>query len=106
MPPIALLAQVLRVDRALGSAALASSDAVKKLGFYKGELETWAETVERGVREGMDLNGVWEMLREQDPILRLSAEGDDSRRRTAIPNIIGLVEYTKWKLKEEAAKSS
>ncbi len=48
MPPIALLAQVLRVDRALGSAALASSDAVKKLGFYKGELETWAETVERG----------------------------------------------------------
>ena len=81
-------------------------DAVKKLGFYREELQTWAEVVEKGVKEGMDHNGVWEMLKEQDPILRLSLDEDDSRRRTAMPNIIGLMEYTKWKLKEEAAKSS
>ncbi len=83
-----------------------SYDAVKKLTFYRGELSLWAEVVERGVREGMDLNGVWELLKEQDPILRLSAEDDDSRRRAAVPNIVGLMEYVKWKLKEEAAKSS
>ncbi len=80
-----------------------SYDAVKKLSFYKGELETWGEVVESGVREGLDLNGIWELLKEQDPLLRLSLDGDDSKRRTAIPNIIGLIEYTKWKIKEETA---
>jgi glyoxylase-like metal-dependent hydrolase (beta-lactamase superfamily II) len=83
-----------------------SYDAVKKLTFYRGELETWVEVVESGVREGLDLNGIWELLKEQDPLLRLSLDDDDSRRRTAIPNIIGLVEYTKWKLKEEATHAS
>ncbi|MGD0805072.1 MAG: MBL fold metallo-hydrolase [Candidatus Bathyarchaeia archaeon] len=83
-----------------------SYDAVKKLVFYRGELQTWGEVVGRGVKEGLDLNGIWELLKEQDPILRLSLDEDGNRRTTAIPNIIGLVEYTKWKLKEEVAKSS
>jgi glyoxylase-like metal-dependent hydrolase (beta-lactamase superfamily II) len=83
-----------------------SYDAVKKLTFYKGELQTWIEVVERGVKEGLDLNGIWELLIEQDPILRLSVDEDDSKRRTAIPNIIGLVEYTKWKIKDEVDKTS
>jgi glyoxylase-like metal-dependent hydrolase (beta-lactamase superfamily II) len=78
-----------------------SYDAVKKLTFYRSELKTWIEVVEMGVREGLDLNGVWELLKEQDPILRLSINGDDSRRRMAIPNIIGIIEFTKWKLKED-----
>jgi glyoxylase-like metal-dependent hydrolase (beta-lactamase superfamily II) len=80
-------------------------DAEKKLRFYKEELETWNEVVEAGVKEEMDRNGVWELLKERDPILRLSLDEDDSRRRTAIPNIIGLMEYTKWKIKEAASKA-
>jgi len=83
-----------------------SYDAVKNLSFYRGELQLWAEIVERGVREGLDLNGIWEMLKEQDPILRLSVEEDDSRRSAAFPNIVGLVEYMKWRLKEEVGKVS
>jgi glyoxylase-like metal-dependent hydrolase (beta-lactamase superfamily II) len=83
-----------------------SYDAVKKLVFYRGELQTWGEVVGRGVKEGLDLNGIWELLKEQDPLLRLSLDEDGNRRMTAIPNIIGLVEYTKWKLNEEVAKSS
>jgi len=78
---------------------------VKKLTFYRSELETWCEVVERGVREGLDLNGIWEVLKEQDPLLRLSLD-DDGRRRIAIPNIMGLIEYTKWKMKEESEQSS
>jgi glyoxylase-like metal-dependent hydrolase (beta-lactamase superfamily II) len=83
-----------------------SFDATKKLRFYKEELETWNGVVESGVKEGLDINGVWELLKEQDPILRLSLGEDDSRRRTAIPNIIGLMEYTKWKIKEANAKTA
>jgi glyoxylase-like metal-dependent hydrolase (beta-lactamase superfamily II) len=82
-----------------------SFDATKKLRFYREELETWNEVVESGVREGLDANGVWELLKERDPILRLNLEEDDSRRRTAFPNIIGLMEYTKWKLREESSKA-
>ena len=81
-----------------------SYDAVKKLTFYKGELEIWGEVVENGVQEGLDLNGIWELLKEQDPLLRLSLDGDDGRRSAAIPNIMGLVEYTKWKIKEEKSR--
>lgn len=77
-----------------------SYDAVKKLTFYRSELETWCEVVERCVREGLNLNGIWEVLKEQDPLLRLSLD-DDGKRRTAIPSIMGLIEYTKWKIKEE-----
>jgi glyoxylase-like metal-dependent hydrolase (beta-lactamase superfamily II) len=80
-------------------------DAEKKLRFYREELQTWNEVIEKGVRERLDRNGIWELLKEQDPILRLSLEEDGSRRRTAMPNIIGLMEYTKWKLKDEAGKT-
>jgi glyoxylase-like metal-dependent hydrolase (beta-lactamase superfamily II) len=83
-----------------------SFDAVKKLTFYRGELVVWAEVIENGVREGMDLNGIWELLKEEDPILRLSLGDDDSRRRTAVPNIVGLMEFAKWKIREESAKTS
>jgi hypothetical protein len=38
---------------------------VKKLTFYREELETWVEVVESGVREELDLNGIWERLKEQ-----------------------------------------
>ena len=69
-------------------------------------LQGGASDVERGRRErsqgGTGPQRHLGALKEQDPILRLSLDEDDSRRRTAMPNIIGLMEYTKWKLKEEA----
>jgi len=79
-----------------------SFDAVKKLTLYRSELVVWDEVIEGGVREGLDINGIWELLKEEDPILRLSLGDDDGRRRTAYPNIVGLMEYAKWKIREES----
>ena len=43
-------------------------DAQKKLRFYREELQTWNEIIEKGVKEGLDRNGIWESLKKQDPI--------------------------------------
>jgi hypothetical protein len=61
--------------------------------------------VETGVKDGLGVNDMWVLLKEEDPILRLAAEDDVNRKRMAIPNIVGLIDYAKWKLKDKAEKS-
>jgi len=80
-------------------------DALKKLVFYKEQLELWHKVVETGVKDGLDVNDLWVLLMEEDPILRLAAEDDANRKRMAIPNIAGLIDYAKWKLKDKADKA-
>ena len=42
------------------------------------------------------------MLKDDDPILRLANEENAERmRRAAIPNLLGFVEFYKWKRREE-----
>ena len=78
---------------------------MKKLVFYKEQLELWHKVVETGVKDGLDVNDLWVLLMEEDPILRLAAEDDANRKRMAIPNIAGLIDYAKWKLKDKADKA-
>jgi glyoxylase-like metal-dependent hydrolase (beta-lactamase superfamily II) len=77
-------------------------DAEKKLIFYREQLVQWSTATQKGLEEGLDLQGIWLMLKDDDPILRLANEENAERmRRAAIPNLLGFVEFYKWKRREE-----
>ncbi len=73
-------------------------EAVKKLVFYREQLALWSSVVEAGVKEGLGMTEIWDRVRQEDPVLRLAEETDPARVRAAMPNLVGLVEYAKWKL--------
>ena len=45
------------------------------------------------------------ILKDEDPIIRLASEENAERmRRAAVPNLIGFIEFHKWRIREEQKK--
>ena len=76
-------------------------DAVKKLKLYREQIRLWDEVVTKAVSEGRNIAEIYEQLKEEDPMLRLTLEAERSDSSVFYSSIVGFVEYAKWVLKSQ-----
>lgn len=74
-----------------------AGDGVKKLESHKRQILLWSRIVEECLSEGLELEEIYQRIREEDPMAkqvgRFSAE---RRERSSLINLIGFVEYFRW----------
>jgi glyoxylase-like metal-dependent hydrolase (beta-lactamase superfamily II) len=80
-------------------------DAVKKLKLYREQLRLWDEVVTKAVNEGRNIAEIYEQLKEEDPMLRLTLEAERSDSSVFYSSIVGFVEYAKWMLKSQEKRA-
>jgi len=80
-------------------------DAVKKLKLYREQLRLWDEVVTKAVSEGRNIAEIYEQLKEEDPMLRLTLEAERSDSSVFYSSIVGFVEYAKWMLKSQEKRA-
>jgi len=80
-------------------------EAVKKLKLYREQVRLWDGVVTKAVSEGRNIAEIYEQLKEEDPMLRLTLEAERSDSSVFYSSIVGFVEYAKWVLKDRERKA-
>jgi glyoxylase-like metal-dependent hydrolase (beta-lactamase superfamily II) len=75
--------------------------AVRKLRLYREQLILWDRIVTEAVGEGRNMAEIYERLKDNDPMLRLTLEAERSDSSVFYSSIVGFVEYAKWVLKSQ-----
>jgi glyoxylase-like metal-dependent hydrolase (beta-lactamase superfamily II) len=76
-------------------------EAVKKLRLYREQVILWDRIVTEAVGEGRNMAEIYERLKDNDPMLRLTLEAERSDSSVFYSSIVGFVEYAKWILKSQ-----
>ncbi len=76
-------------------------EAVKKLKLHREQVMLWDGIVTKAVSEGRNIAEIYEQLKEEDPMLRLTLEAERSDSSVFYSSIVGFVEYAKWVLKSQ-----
>jgi glyoxylase-like metal-dependent hydrolase (beta-lactamase superfamily II) len=76
-------------------------EAVRKLRLYREQVILWDRIVTEAVDEGRNMAEIYERLKDNDPMLRLTLEAERSDSSVFYSSIVGFVEYAKWILKSQ-----
>jgi glyoxylase-like metal-dependent hydrolase (beta-lactamase superfamily II) len=76
-------------------------EAVRKLRLYREQVILWDRIVTEAVGEGRNMAEIYERLKDNDPMLRLTLEAERSDSSVFYSSIVGFVEYAKWVLKSQ-----
>ncbi|MCW4050265.1 MAG: MBL fold metallo-hydrolase [Candidatus Bathyarchaeota archaeon] len=71
-------------------------NAVARLRSFEEQVLLWEKLVFKGVEEQLDLTGVFNLVKEHDPVVQAMLEANPASKGDVFSSLVGFVGYAKW----------
>jgi len=76
-------------------------DAIGWLKHYREQVDRWAKISLKGVDEGLNLQGLYKKLIEEDPEVKAAVGESEEAKSTVYGSLVGFYQYAKWVRKNQ-----